>query len=92
MKKIKSVIIVSILMVLLAIGASGCGTVVRTFGGTEKLDLPIGQKFVNASWKEKDLWYITKPMTKDGIAETYTYTCSSNFGIIQGTVIIVEPK
>ena len=38
------------------------------------------------------LWYLTRPMTKDDIAETHTFKASSNLGIIQGTVTVIETK
>ena len=42
--------------------------------------------------KDDSLWYLTRPMTKDDVAETHTFKESSNLGIIQGTVTVIETK
>ncbi|MEE1256261.1 MAG: hypothetical protein UHN47_07085 [Lachnospiraceae bacterium] len=44
------------------------------------------------TWKNDSLWYLTRPMTEDDIAETHTYQQSSEWGIFEGTVTIVESK
>ena len=38
------------------------------------------------------LWYLTKPMTEDDVAETYKFQESSDLGIMEGTVTVVETK
>lgn len=44
------------------------------------------------AWKDDSLWYLTKPMTDDDIAETPTFQQSSEWGVFEGTVTIVETK
>ena len=65
---------------------------VKTFGGTLKFELPRGQKLVNITWKDGGMWYLTKPMSANDIVETYTFQERSNFGVMEGTVIIYEAK
>jgi hypothetical protein len=65
---------------------------VRTFGGKGEIQLPKGQKLVNATWKETNMWILTKPMTKTDTAETYSFAESSSFGVWQGTYLLVEQK
>lgn len=70
----------------------GCNAVSRKFGGdmTEKLD--CGKKVVNVTWKESDFWILTRPMKADETPETYEFTEDANFGILEGTVTIIECK
>ena len=35
---------------------------VKTFGGTGVINLPAGQKLVNITWKETQVWYLTRKM------------------------------
>ncbi len=64
----------------------------KSFGGDATIDLPNGQKLVTITWKETQLWYLTRPMRSDEAAETYKFHESSNFGILEGTVTVVEHK
>lgn len=64
----------------------------RAWGGTAEENLPRGQKLVNITWKESDVWILTKAMTKDDVAETYEFRESSTYGVMQGKVIIRESK
>lgn len=56
------------------------------------LNLEPNQKLEEITWKDDSLWYLTRPMTDDDIAETHTFQQQSEFGIFEGTVIIVESK
>ncbi len=63
----------------------------RKFGGTETVILPVGQKFVNATWKEANLWYITRDVSpNEQCNQTYRFKESSSYGVWEGTVIFVE--
>jgi hypothetical protein len=64
----------------------------KNFGGTMVIDLTTGQKLVNVTWKEDEIWYLTKPMSASDSAETYSFHESSSFGIMEGTVIVKEHK
>jgi len=51
------------------------------------------KKLVNISWKADDsLWILTREMRKDEDPEIYEYHEDSTFGVIEGTVIIIEHK
>ena len=88
----KTLIAVSTLATLLIL--SGCTNNIRSksFGGKQTINLPKGQKFVNATWKNDNLWYITKPMNYNDVAETYTFSEKSNFGMLEGIVTFQETK
>ena len=64
----------------------------RTFGGTAKLELPVGQKLINVTWKESNLWHLTRPMVATDTAATYTFHEQSSLGVWEGTYIIIEKK
>lgn len=64
----------------------------RNFGGTATETLAAGRKVINATWKESDLWILTRAMNSNDIAETYEFTEKSSFGMMQGKVIIQERK
>lgn len=64
----------------------------RNFGGTQTIDLPKGTKLVTGSWKEHDLWYLTRPMRADETPETSEMIESSSFGVMQGKVIFKESR
>lgn len=88
MKKIIAVILVVTMMMVM----SGCQFATKHLGGTMTINLEPNVKLVNVTWKEDSLWFLTKPMTEDDIAETYCFEEDSEFGMLEGTVIIVEHK
>ncbi len=89
MKKLMMVALVGVTLL-----GAGCTANVRArvWGGTADEKLPQGRKLVNVTWKDADLWILTKPMSKDDVAETYEFIESSSFGVMQGKVIIRESK
>ena len=64
----------------------------KQYGGTTQIDLPTNQKLVNATWKDNELWYLTRQMKQEETAETYQFKEKSSYGIMEGTVLIVEHK
>ena len=86
----------TILILLTAIGiaVTGCTENIRArkFGGTSVNYVPDGQKVVTVTWKEAQLWVLTKPMTTNDVAETYTFTEKSSFGLLEGKAIFHEKK
>lgn len=76
----------------LIIGTTGCQSAAKNFGGDYTLKLPKNEKLVMITWKDNSLWYLTKPMTEDDIAETYKFQESANLGIMEGAVTVIETK
>jgi hypothetical protein len=73
------------------VSASACDNfIAKKFGGSMTVQLPIGQKLVTASWKDTDLWYLTRPMREGEWAETSVLQESSTHGILNGKVMFVE--
>ncbi len=65
---------------------------VKSFGGEGTVNLPQGRKLVNVTWKDTQLWYITRQMKPDDVAETYTFQEESSWGVIEGSYNIIETK
>ena len=82
-----------ILLAIMGLCLTGCQNTTKNFGGSMTIELPKGQKLEEITWKDDtDLWYLTRPMREDEIAETHTFQESSEFGVLEGTVTIIETK
>jgi hypothetical protein len=64
----------------------------KHFGGTMKVKLPKGTKLVTVTWKEDNLWYLTRNMQPGEKPVTYTFHEESSIGAFKGTVILIEQK
>ena len=84
--------VLSILLVAITLASCTENARVKSFGGEGTLNLPKGQKLVNVTWKETELWYLTRSMDSTDVAETYQFQEESSFGIMEGTYNIVESK
>ena len=88
-----SIIMGFIVMLTNSVDSSGFNPIARQFGGTVTINLENNRKLVNVSWKKDDsLWILTRKMRKEEEAETYEYKEDSAFGVIEGTVYIIEHK
>ena len=80
-------------MICMMFSLSGCNFLAKRLGGDITIELEPNRKMINVTWKDDDsLWILTRPMTKDDIAETYLFEQDSNFGIIEGSVTFIESK
>ena len=70
----------------------GCQSITREYGGTTVIKLEPNTKLEEITWKEDSLWYLTRPMTDDDVAETHTFQESSQWGALEGTVVIKESR
>lgn len=64
----------------------------REFGGKMEIKLPAGQELMMVTWKENDLFYLTRPMSPDYMPVTKTFQESSSFGIMESTVLFIESR
>lgn len=58
----------------------------KQFGGTMTVDLPPNTEFVNATWKNDELWYIYRPRKEGESIDVITMQENSNFGLVEGKV------
>jgi hypothetical protein len=65
---------------------------VKSFGGKGTINLPKGRKLVTVTWKETQIWYLTRPMDSTDVAQTYQFQEESSWGMIEGTYNIIETK
>ena len=92
----KNITIVAAALFLLVIVMAACDTTIaKRFGGTMTVEIEKDQKLVNCSWKSgKDqgdsLWLLTRVRKEGEAPETYKYIEKSTFGVLEGTVTIVE--
>ena len=85
---------IALAIVLVGICTTSCtdNNRAKHWGGSMTITLEKGEKLVDVTWKESNLWYMTKPMSETDVAETYTFRENSNWGMIEGKVIFVETK
>lgn len=83
-----------LLGMVLGLGLFSCteNARVKNFGGTGDINLPQGQKLVNVTWKENQIWYLTRKMREDETPETYQFQEESSWGVVEGTYNIRETK
>lgn len=70
----------------------GCTENTRTkrFGGTMTINVPPTEKFINATWKDDELWYLTRDRREGETPENWKFQEKSSFGMIEGTIIFHE--
>lgn len=78
--------------VIVMLGSCTENSRVKSFGGEGTINLPKGRKLVNVTWKETQVWYLTRPMNSTDVAETYQFHEESSWGMVEGTYNIVETK
>ena len=81
-----------IVIAILAAATASCtqNSRAKSFGGTAKVELPAGTKLVTATWKESQVWYLTRPARPGETPEVLTLHESSSFGVVQGKIVFTE--
>ena len=64
----------------------------RRYGGKMTVELPKGEKLINATWKETSLFYLTEPMEEGYIPKSKKFRESSNFGVWESEITFVESR
>jgi hypothetical protein len=85
MKKVLILLVVAFTMV-----SCTQNTRAKSFGGTSTVELKEGRKLIEATWKEDNLWYLTRVRREGESIETYEFREESSFGMMNGTVIFKE--
>jgi hypothetical protein len=90
MKKFILIFIVAIVLVSL----SSCTEQIRTreLGGQMTIELPKGQELMMVTWKDNDLFYLTRPMSPDYVPVTKTFQESASWGVLESTVYFKESR
>ena len=71
---------------------AGCTENIRAkaMGGEVVIKLPPGQKFLNVTWKEGNLWYLHRTMRTNEVPEDFMFDEKSAYGVVEGRVIFRE--
>ena len=79
------------IVVLIWVAFSSCtsNSRARNFGGTETVELKPGYRLVNVTWKQDDLWVLTKQDTSTKPTQ-YSFHEKSSYGMMEGEIIIIE--
>lgn len=62
----------------------------KNWGGEYEVHLPPCKKLLNLTWKESNLWVLTRPMVWGEVADKYELIEDSAFGIAEGKILIQE--
>ena len=83
-----------ILIIVALICMCSCTKQIRTrqFGGEMTINLPAGQELMMVTWKDSELFYLTRPMSDDYIPVKKTFQESSSWGIMESTVYFIETR
>lgn len=66
--------------------------VARKLGGNVTINLAPGEKLIEATWKEGNIWYLTEPMDSNYTPKVKTFKESSMYGAFEGEVTFIENK
>jgi len=93
-KQMKDFILGLIVCIAIAVLVVGCTQqgMTKDMGGSTTIELEPNTKLEEITWKDNSLWYLTRSMTDDDVAETHTFRESSEYGVFEGTVTIIEKK
>lgn len=64
----------------------------RMIGSTVTINLKPGEKLMECTWKDSNLWYLTEPMDSDYVPKTKVFKESDPWGLPEGKVIFVETR
>lgn len=93
MKNMK--VFVALILVAFAFMLCGCQQNARRTGGTTTVDIDPGMRIIpyTVQWDgNANIWYLTEEAPADYQPKTYVFKESSNMGMMEGKVIIVEHK
>jgi hypothetical protein len=83
------VLSVAVIMLIVSL-ITGCDQwATRKFGGTTSIELNNGQRLVNVTWKDSNIWVLAKDNATTPPA-LYTFQEYSMYGVLNGKVIIKE--
>ena len=92
--KTKLLLIPTVILIIVVALQSGCtkNSRVKNWGGSAEYELEPGQKLEEVTWKDDNLWILTRPMTEDEEPVTWTFSEKSSYGLIEGTYYFIESR
>ena len=91
MKKMYGILGVLFVMSLILSSCTENGRA-RAWGGEMTVNVKPDQKVVNVTWKESDMWILTRPMNENDKPETFTFSEKSTFGVWEGSITLIESR
>jgi hypothetical protein len=79
----------------LVLAGSGCTNLQRAkrWGSQETVTLPAGRKLVNVTWKDSNLWVLTRPAREGEKADAeWAFDENPSWGILAGKIILKETR
>lgn len=64
----------------------------KNYGGTSYVKVEPGRKFINVTWKDNNLWVLTRKMKEGEKPEEYEFKETSDYGVWEGKLIIQEQE
>lgn len=87
----KKILILTVLILSMVFSvACTSNEIAKNYGGTITIDLPQGEKLEVATWKDANLWYLTRKARAGETPEKHEFHEQSTYGMMQGTVIFQE--
>jgi len=83
-------ILLSIISCVLLFGCEQ--TIARNFGGSLTQILPCDRKLEMITWKEGNLWLLSRPIRAGEEPETHVFSESSNLGFAEGKITVTESR
>lgn len=79
----KKKILVLVFLVGLALTLTCQQFLSRKWGGTTTITLEPGERLLEATWKDNNLWFLVEPMDDDYIPKTKVFKESSMYGLLE---------
>jgi len=76
------------LIMLFSLASCTENQLAKKFGGTEHITIQSNERFINATWKDNNLWIVVENTT----THKFHFKEYSNYGILEGEVIIENRK
>lgn len=86
----KKIILAFVILTTLAL--TSCNYFARKWGGNVTVNLEPGEKLVEATWKDANLWYLVEPMEDDYVPKTKIFKEASLYGVCEGQVTFIETR
>lgn len=81
--------ILVILAIATALSLTGCQYATKNLGGTTEITLDKNQKLQEITWKDDDLWILTREARYDEYSEDYKFYQKSDYKL-EGAVVLHE--
>lgn len=64
----------------------------RRWGADMTVTLPAGQELMEVTWKDDNLYYLTRPMANDYVPAVKTFQESSSWGVLETKITFIENR